>query len=124
MSIQSKGIQKRGAGNAILSTHKQSPNNWTPACHHGEDCSWLSKGNCRYSHKGVGVQKRAEKQSIQKPSQSHGRQDGQRQKMCHFDRRCTNNKCQFKHTSDKNFSQHRGQNRPQIRVLTNGRFNH
>ena len=103
------------------STPKGSINNWTPACHHGEGCSWLSNGNCRYFHKGVGVQKPSAEKSQQRPSQVQGRQNT---KMCHFNGRCTNAMCSFKHTSDKGFSQQRGQNRPHMRVQTNGRFNH
>ena len=104
-------------------TPKQNTNSWTPVCRHGEGCSWLSRGNCRYFHKGVGVQKPASGKSIIRPSLPQGRQDSRKQKMCHFDRKCTNTMCQFKHSSDKGFPQQRGQNRPQTRVLTNGRFN-
>ena len=102
-------------------TSKTSTSNWTPACHHGESCSWLAKGSCRYFHKGVGVQKPAP-QGAQKPNQSSGRQNAPHQKMCNFDGKCTNSVCRFKHSTDKGFHSQRGQNRPQMRVLTNGQF--
>ena len=105
------------------STTRTSTANWTPACHHGEGCSWLSKGNCRYFHKGVGVQKpTANKpaQPVERPIQHLGRQNIPRTKMCHFDAKCTNTMCRFKHSSNVGFSSQRGQNRPQMRVLING----
>ena len=114
------GYQKNGG---TKSTSNPTPDNWTPACHHGDGCSWLSKGNCRYFHKGVGVQKPAAKKSLQGPNQTRGGQSVRMQKKCHFDDRCTNNMCRFKHSTEKNFSQQRGQNHPHRRITSNGRFN-
>ena len=115
------GFQQKSISN---STPKTSTSNWNPACHHGEGCSWLAKGNCRYFHKGVGVQKPAPKgpQSLQRQNQASGNQNVPQKKMCNFDGKCTNPVCRFKHSSDEGFRSQRGQNRPQMRVLTNGQF--
>ena len=115
------GYQQKSSSNTTTTT---STSNWTPACHHGEGCSWLAKGNCRYFHKGVGVQKPAPQgaQSSQRPSKTVGNPKAPQNKICHFDGRCSNPVCRFKHSSDEGFRSQRGQNRPQMRVLTNGQF--
>ena len=46
--------------------------NWTPACNKGEGCSWLTRGACKFFHKGVGVQRQAPTQH--RPNQTNSNQ--------------------------------------------------
>ena len=95
---------------------------WTPACKRGESCEWMAKGSCRYFHKGVGVQKPSSQgaQSHHRPSKSQE----SRSKECHFQDRCYNPSCPFKHSKTTNFSAQRGQGHNRVRVVNNNaRFN-
>ena len=62
----------------------QKTSSWTPACKHGEECSWMLKGMCMFFHRGVGVQ-RASKQAQKTPNQTRERQG---RGPCKFGSRC------------------------------------
>ena len=98
--------------NSSTSTSTTNTSNWTQACRHGDSCSWLMKGDCRFFHKGIGVQKPA--QSL-KPKQS------KESKLCKFKEKCTNTMCRFKHTPARDFHSQRMQEGPLIRIVRNGR---
>ena len=98
--------------NPSTSTSKTNTSNWSPACRHGEDCSWLAKGSCRFFHKGTGVQK---------PVQFKQQNQSKDSRLCKFNERCTNTMCRFKHTLAKGFHSQRLQEGPTIRIVSNGR---
>ena len=72
--------------NISQSTSKKSPtrtttSDWTPACKHGDDCSWMAKGRCMFFHRNVGVQKPAKQPQQERPiKQARG--------PCKFGARC------------------------------------
>ena len=96
-------------------TSKASTTNRSPTCRHGENCSWMAKGNCRYYHKGVGVQKPAHQHQI-----LSRKSDNKNSRMCHFNGRCTNSMCKYKHTGVQDFQSQRKHQGPTIRVIRNG----
>ena len=104
------GFQK---SNSSKTTSKTNTSGWSPACRHGEGCSWLAKGDCRFFHKGVGVQK---------PAQSKQQTQSKEDRMCHFNDKCTNNMCRFKHSLAEGFQSQRRQQGQTIRVVKHGRF--
>ena len=97
--------------NSSKPTLKSNTSSWSPACRHGEGCSWLAKGECSFFHKGIGVQK---------PVQSKVQSKDDR--ICHFNGKCTNTMCRFKHTLSGDFHSQRKQQGQIIRVVNNGRF--
>ena len=62
------GYQQRKNSN---STKQSTTRMWTPACTKGDGCSWLARGDCRYFHRGVGVQ-RPVRQSESETKSSEG----------------------------------------------------
>ena len=90
-------------------------------CLRGNNCRFLAWGSCHYYHEGVGVQQpqqkhqqrqewqpRQQQPRQQQPRQQQQRQQQQRQqrprqqqtqvqKMCHFQEKCWNQNCTFRH---------------------------
>ena len=89
-------------------------NSRTAACKHGDSCSWLEKGTCRFFHKGVGVQMPSRKSQVTSKKSTV---------LCKHNQKCWNKStCPYKH-SIVNFSGQRKQHRPPMRVQTVGRHN-
>ena len=68
-------------------------------CLRGNNCRFLAWGSCHYYHHGVGVQQQRQQQPRQQqPRQQQPRQQQpQVQKMCHFQEKCWNQNCTFRH---------------------------
>ena len=90
------------------STSRPSTDERTPACRHGDSCSWMANGNCRFFHKGVGVQK-----PIRQSHKGSKHNTGSRQ--CRFGSRCDRKEtCPNSHGAMVGFPQNQRQNQ-QIR---------
>ena len=98
--------------NGFKTVSHRSNKEWTDACTRGQQCRFLAWGSCHFFHPGVGVQKRRlsmnrqqqlpmEQQNRQQEQPNRQQQEQTRQhmlpKMCHFQNRCWNQKCQFTH---------------------------
>ena len=80
-------------------TSRPTTDNWTPACRHGENCSWMAKGSCRFFHRGVGVQQPGKQHHKGNKHNTGGRQ-------CRFGSRCDRkDTCPNSHGSVKGFPQ-------------------
>ena len=114
------GFQNRTSSDST--TKKSTQSNWTAACKHGDSCSWMEKGSCRFFHKGVGVQMPARGTSGDSQGQQSTNKRGT--KLCRYNERCYNKStCGFKHTDVQDFPTPTRQQRPPMRVLNVGRSN-
>ena len=94
-------------GGTNSSSTKQSITRiWTPACTKGDGCSWLAQGDCRYFHRGIGVQRpmrqsEAETRSAQgrqsRPNQTSSRGAGGRGPCLYGDECFRKETCGFSH---------------------------
>ena len=99
----------------------------TNACKNGPRCQWKERGQCRYFHQGVGVQKPPRVQEVQGGRQGHGGDQGAQQnspqinKICRWNEGCfRKSTCTFIHTSSQDFPR-RQQGRLIVRNQ-NGRY--
>ena len=91
---------------------RPSTADWTPACRHGDSCSWLTRGKCSFFHKGIGVQNPG-RQSQKTPHQSTARN------QCRFGSRCDRKEtCPNSHGRETVFHQNPKRNQ---QVRTSGR---
>ena len=116
------GFQKKSQSPRI-----QENNTKTNTCKNGPRCQWKERGQCRYFHQGVGVQKPRRVQEVQEGRQGHGGDQGAQQKSSHINKICRWNEgcfrkssCKFIHTSSTDFHQ-RQQGRSIVRNQ-NGRY--
>ena len=103
-------------------TKQGTSSNWTAPCKHGDSCSWMKKGSCRFFHKGVGVQMPARGTSGDSQGQQIRNQRGT--KLCRYNERCyKKSTCGFEHTNVQDFPPLTRQQRLPMRVLKVGRSN-
>ena len=94
----------------------QKTASWTPACMHGDECSWMAKGKCMFYHKGVGVQ-RSSRNGQQTPNQTRDRQVRGRG-PCKYGSRCDRiETCSWSHESNKGFPKQTRRNQQPRRMV-------
>ena len=96
------------------STDKKERITTVRSCRNGEDCNWLARGKCHFSHK---------KQFQLVPHEEAGYRS-QKELLCWFNERCTRTPCSFKHNSVADFPNLGNVQRPQVWNQNNGKFSH
>ena len=99
-------------GHQKSSTSTIDPSTNTKTCHNGQRCQWKEKGECRYFHQGIGVQKPQRLHGLQGRRQGPGgnheahQQRAQSRQMCRWNKNCFRKEsCKFAHTTTRDFPQ-------------------